>query len=111
MFVGGILLVAMSVGGCSSDMDGPSPVYVDNRTSGPLELSLHLPSNVGADDIESVESIPAGVRDSLFGPYDDDHCLTGTIHATRNGQTIATIEQPCMGTHWEITDQGASQAP
>lgn len=92
-------------------MDGPSAVYVDNLTSGPLELSLRLPSNFGADHVESVESIQAGVRDSFFGPYDDDRCLTGTIFATRNDHTIATIEKPCMGTHWEITDDGASQVP
>jgi hypothetical protein len=103
-----IALVAMLVVGCSSDMDGPSPVRIDNHTSGPLDVSLHWTSSDGVDHPGSVESIPAGGAHSFFGPL-HDRCLTGTFVATRNGQTLATIEKPCTGSHWEITDDGASQ--
>jgi hypothetical protein len=104
----GFALIALLVAGCS-DMDAARPVTIVNLTTGPIEVALHERSSAGVDHLTSPMTIPPGARQGFYGTLLHS-CMTGSLVATQDGRTVATIEKPCEGSRWEITDKGASQS-
>ena len=99
----GVALVAMLIAGCSSDMDGPTPMTIVNRTAGPVDVVLHETLSSGADAPTPIMTLPSGETRTLSGPFGGGGpCLRGNLIATQNGRTIATVEKPCEGSRWEI---------
>lgn len=98
-----VAAVAVGLGACSSDMGLPPPMTIVNRTDLAVEVTI-----VG--QVEDFEELPKALSGGggmmlLAGPFQagDMPCLKGGLVATRNGQTVATIDKPCAGSRWEIT--------
>ncbi len=100
-------LVTILIAGCSSDMGLPPPMTIVNRTDLAVEVTI-----VG--QIEDFEELPKVLRGGggtmlLAGPFQAGApCIKGSLVATRNGQKVATIDKPCAGSRWEITEGDAS---
>ncbi len=106
----GVGLTALLGSGCS-DMNAARPVTIANQTAGPIDVTLHETSGEGVDHpTTTVETIPRGATQGFYGPLLHS-CMTGSLVATEDGLTIATIDKPCEGSRWEITAEGASQSP
>jgi hypothetical protein len=103
----GIALIALLVAGCS-DIGAARPVTIANLTSGPVEVTVHETSSDGLDHPGAVETIPPGASQGFNGPLLHS-CMTGTFVVIQDGRTVATIEKPCEGSHWEISTNGATQ--
>jgi hypothetical protein len=101
------VLVALFVTGCS-DMGAARSVRIANLTGGPVDVSVHETSSDGLDHPGTVETIPPGASRGFYEPLLDS-CMTGTFVVIQDGRTVATIEKPCEGSQWDITDDGASQ--
>jgi hypothetical protein len=102
----GVGFIAMLVAGCS-DMGGPTPMTIVNRTAGSVDVTVHYALSSGADSPTAVMTLPSGETRLLYGPYFEG-CMTGNLVATQGGRTVATIEKPCEGSRWEITPPVAS---
>lgn len=98
------LVFAIGLASCSSDMGLPEPMTVVNRTDSPVEVTIFGQ----AEDFEELPKVlPGGGGMMLLeGPFQagDMPCLKGGLAAKRDGQTVATIDKPCAGSRWEITE-------
>ncbi len=80
-----------------------------NRTTGPVDLTLHYTLSSGADSPDFVMTVQAGATQQMSGPFGGGgQCVTADLVATQNGRTIATVENPCEGSRWEIDPEAAS---
>lgn len=96
-------LVMLLVAGCS-DMDMAGPVTIVDQTSGAIDVTLHETSGQGP-----MHTIARGEQYGFFASLLNS-CMTGTLVATQDGRTIATIVKPCESSEWKITGDGASQS-
>jgi hypothetical protein len=101
------LVISSLIADCSSDRGLQPPMTIFNRTDLAVEVTI-----VGqAEDFEELpKMLEGGGMMLLGGPFQqgDRPCIQGRLVATRNGQTVATIDKPCAGSRWEITAEAAS---
>jgi hypothetical protein len=99
--------VAAALGGCMREDQGEG-MTIWNRTSATVEVDYRRV--VGTTEMEDpVMTIPSGQRVVVVGLYQaEGECLRGTLVATQDGRTMATLSQPCRGTEWEITQPEVS---
>lgn len=77
---------------------------IANRTSQPIDVAYHVIS-AGADSIESHLILQVGESKLFLAPFHEGtECARGTLVATAGGTTISTLDKPCQGSRWEITE-------
>jgi hypothetical protein len=86
-------------------MDTPQPMTVVNRTSQPVEIVYVVKLSSDAEGSDSLTVLPAGETRTISGVFGGGGtCLPGRFDAVQGTATIATVDKPCEGGRWDITE-------
>ncbi len=104
--VGAFVLAGLiGLAGCGSDRNVPGPVVITNRSPGTVDVTY---GDTGRPPtVVDVATVRPGNSVDYDGPFDGTRqCLPGMLVAKSGDRTIATLDQGCRNTHWDITDSG-----
>lgn len=103
--------LAVSIAGCFAESYGTPGMDIRNDTDTTIDVVYRRPIG-GVQTDEEVMQIEPRRSVTVIGLHQTEsrRCLRGTVIAMDGERIVATIDQPCEGIEWVVTDP-ASSAP